>query len=110
HWRAQSVEFTPFAGRPPARLSTASTGKTGRLWKSIRCAISWQTSRRAPTRSGGIFDYATKRERLTEVERELEDPTVWNNPERAQSLGRERAQLEAVVTTVDTLDSGFEDS
>ena len=46
---------------------------------------------------GGIFDYETKRDRLTEVQRELEDPGVWNNPERAQELGRERARLEAVV-------------
>jgi peptide chain release factor 2 len=31
------------------------------------------------------------------VERELEDPAVWSNPERAQSLGRERASLAAVL-------------
>jgi len=29
--------------------------------------------------------------------RELESPAIWDNPERAQQLGRERAQLEAVV-------------
>ncbi|MFA7096046.1 MAG: peptide chain release factor 2 [Gammaproteobacteria bacterium] len=45
----------------------------------------------------GYLDYETKRDRLTEVQRELEDPGVWNNPERAQELGRERARLEAVV-------------
>ena len=54
----------------------------------------------ARNRSGGIFDYAGKAERLTEVERELEDPNIWNNPERAQALGRERAQLEQVVETL----------
>ena len=31
-----------------------------------------------------------KSERLTEVLRELEDPAIWSNPERAQELGRER--------------------
>lgn len=53
----------------------------------------------APARnhSGGIFDYAGKAERLTEVERELEVPDIWNDPERAQALGRERAQLEQIV-------------
>lgn len=66
--------------------------------------------RRAPKRSGGIFDYELKCERLTEVERELEEPNVWEDPERAQSLGRERAQLEAVVTTLQELQQGFEDS
>jgi peptide chain release factor 2 len=47
--------------------------------------------------SGGIFDLDARSERLTEVSRELEDPAIWNNPERAQELGRERARLEEVV-------------
>ena len=33
-----------------------------------------------------------KSERLTEVQRELEQPDVWNEPERAQALGQERSQ------------------
>ncbi len=48
-------------------------------------------------RSGGIFDYDGKVERLEEVNRELESPDVWNDPERAQALGRERSSLEKVV-------------
>lgn len=59
---------------------------------------------------GGIFDYAHKSERLQEVERELEDPTVWNNPDNAQALGRERAQLESVVQTIDELTQGVQDA
>jgi peptide chain release factor 2 len=42
--------------------------------------------------------------------RELEDPDVWNNPEQAQKLGKERAQLEAVVEVLSSLDSGLSDS
>lgn len=45
----------------------------------------------------GIFDYDAKNERLEEVTRELESSEVWNDPERAQALGKERASLEAVV-------------
>ncbi|WP_131775969.1 peptide chain release factor 2 [Legionella impletisoli] len=45
----------------------------------------------------GYLDFEKKSERLEEVERELESPTIWDNPEQAQALGRERAQLEAVV-------------
>jgi len=56
------------------------------------------------THSGGIFDYASKQERLLEVQRELEEPDIWNQPERAQLLGRERAALEKVVHTLDKLD------
>ncbi len=59
--------------------------------------------------SGGIFDYDLKCEKLTEVERELEDPEIWNNQERAQALGKERAALEKIVNTVKDLDSGLSD-
>ena len=37
----------------------------------------------------------------------MENPDVWNDPEKAQSLGRERAQLEHIVTTLDGLSSGL---
>ncbi len=59
---------------------------------------------------GGIFDYDAKRERLDEVVRELEDPDVWNDPERAQELGRERARLEEVVEGLDQLDTRLKDA
>ena len=64
----------------------------------------------APRPSGGIFDYDHKRDRLTEVERELEDPNVWNEPERAQNLGRERAALAEIVGTLDDMNSGLADA
>ena len=43
------------------------------------------------TRLGGIFEFEQKSERLVEVLRELEQPDIWNNPERAQELAKERA-------------------
>ncbi len=58
---------------------------------------------------GGIFDYDAKHERLEEVTRELESSEVWNEPERAQALGKERSSLENVVNTIDTLEAGLED-
>lgn len=61
-------------------------------------------------RFGGIFDYANKKEDLTEVELELGDPTVWDDPGKAQELGRRRATLEGIVHTIDTLDSGIDDT
>jgi peptide chain release factor 2 len=54
-------------------------------------------------KSGGIFDVDNKRERLTEVLAELEDPAMWNNPEKAQTLGRERVQLGNTVHKIDSL-------
>lgn len=52
------------------------------------------------TISGGIFDFDDKSERLIEVTRELESPSVWDDPERAQKLGQERASLEKIVITL----------
>ena len=60
--------------------------------------------------SGGIFDYAEKKDRLAELELELAEPSVWDEPERAQALGKERASLELVVKTIDDLDRGSTDS
>ncbi|MDH5949415.1 peptide chain release factor 2 [Vibrio crassostreae] len=57
----------------------------------------------------GYLDYDAKQERLEEVNAELEQPDVWNEPERAQALGKERSALEAVVETIDQLDQGVED-
>ncbi|WP_440875737.1 peptide chain release factor 2 [Thalassotalea sp. PLHSN55] len=57
----------------------------------------------------GYLDYDLKAERLVEVTRELEAPEIWNEPERAQALGRERASLEEVVKTIETLESGCDD-
>ncbi len=63
-----------------------------------------------PNRFGGIFDFETKKERLVEVERELEAPNVWDNPERAQALGKERVILEGIVSTIETLLAGLNDA
>lgn len=41
--------------------------------------------------------------------RELEDPSVWNDQERAQALGKERASLEQVVETLNNLAQGLDD-
>ncbi len=61
------------------------------------------------SRFGGIFDYDHKKERLEEVNRELESPDVWNKPEHAQALGKEKVALELVVETIDILELGTED-
>ncbi len=67
-------------------------------------------SRNALRVYGGIFDYAGKQERLTEVLRELEDGRLWEQPERAQALNRERASLERVVQPLTALRTQLEDA
>jgi len=67
-------------------------------------------SKTAVRRLGGIFDFDTKQERLTEVLRELENPKVWEDQAVAQALGRERGQLEAIVDTLEELGRSLNDA
>jgi peptide chain release factor 2 len=47
---------------------------------------------------------------LNEVNAALENPSVWNEPKRAQELGREKKSLEDVVGTIDHLKSNLADN
>ncbi len=64
----------------------------------------------APRPCGGIFDVDLKVERLEEVVRELESASVWDDPERAQALGKERGSLEIVVHTLEKVDVRLHDA
>src|SRR5687768_3291262 len=68
------------------------------------------TSRAAPRSCGGIFDFDQKKLRLSEVAKLGEDPDIWNDPKRAQDLGKERKGLESVVQTLERLYSGVRDA
>jgi peptide chain release factor 2 len=60
--------------------------------------------------SGGTFDYDERKDRLAEVELELAEPGVWDDPGRAQDLGRERAALDTIVSTIALLEGGSVDA
>ena len=59
---------------------------------------------------GGIFDYPAKERKLSEVNAALEDSKVWDNPKRAQELGREKRSLEDVVHVIDRLSQELADN
>ncbi len=59
---------------------------------------------------GGIFDYDKKAYRLLEITKELEDPSVWQDAERTQALGKEKADLERVVLGCDKIENSLSDS
>ncbi|HMN20405.1 MAG TPA: peptide chain release factor 2 [Ottowia sp.] len=58
----------------------------------------------------GYLDYAAKAERLRTVNAALEDPAVWNDPKKAQELGKEKKLLEGVVVVLDDLARELADS
>ena len=47
---------------------------------------------------------------MEEVARELEEPSVWSQPERAQQLGRERSRLSGELEAIDRVDGGLRDA
>ncbi|MFM0479354.1 peptide chain release factor 2 [Paraburkholderia strydomiana] len=58
----------------------------------------------------GYLDYDDKALRLIEVNRELEDPDVWNDSKHAQALGREKKLLDDTVGKLTSLDNDLRDA
>lgn len=58
--------------------------------------------------SGGIFDIAGKRSRLSELEPVLNDPDLWNDPDNARRISQESARLRRVVDGYSRLSDDLE--
>ncbi|MFA9202469.1 MAG: peptide chain release factor 2 [Flavobacteriales bacterium] len=58
----------------------------------------------------GYLNYDLKKERLEEVLRELEDPKIWNDQARAQTMAKEKGELENSVGVLDTLTEQLDDA
>ncbi len=98
------------------RKSSVISPKTHRTpapWKqnaSTKSATPSRTWPRARPSYGGIFDYDAKYERLRTVNASLEDPAVWNDPKKAQELGKEQKSLSSVVVTLQKLTAELADN
>lgn len=82
-------------------------------WKpnaSIKSKQLLKTCPPGPKSYGGIFDYDAKYERLRTVNAALEDPAVWNDPKKAQELGKEKKSLDSVVLTLQKLTTELADN
>src|SRR5580700_11431380 len=61
-----------------------------------------RNSPRSATRSTtfrSIFDAPKLREKLSEIEKQTADPTLWSNPEKSQQVMREKKRLESALNT-----------
>lgn len=47
---------------------------------------------------------------MQEVERELENPEIWNQPQKAQELGKERVQLHKIIDEMHGLNQKIEEA
>ncbi|NLA89151.1 MAG: PCRF domain-containing protein, partial [Alcaligenaceae bacterium] len=57
-----------------------------------------------------MFDYDGKWQRLQVVNLELENPDLWNDPEQAQAISKEKKSLDDVVLVLDELKQNLQDS
>ena len=62
------------------------------------------TSSSRSTCSGGVFDWDVALRKLDELNARVEDPSIWDRPQEAQALSRERARLAASVEAVKALE------
>ncbi|MFW0097091.1 MAG: peptide chain release factor 2 [Coxiella endosymbiont of Haemaphysalis qinghaiensis] len=56
------------------------------------------------------LDLDVRKTRLLEIQRELENPALWENPEKAQSLNREQSELETLVQRYGELEQEINDA
>ena len=101
-WRAKAFIIAPFPRTESLR--------TWKLNNSTSSPTHLPTSVRATPNCGGIFDYDTKVARLESLTKDLEDPTVWNDPKRAQELGKEKKILEGVIANLQDLNQRLSDT
>src|ERR1700730_8043554 len=77
----------------------------------------WVSSRRAHKRSRpgqpicwAIFDLDAKRARLVELETEINDPSLWDDPKHAASLTQEAARLREEIASVSDIEKRTADA
>ncbi|MCU6433418.1 MULTISPECIES: peptide chain release factor 2 [unclassified Undibacterium] len=75
---------------------------------SLSALLADLTTREAELRR--YLDFDVKSEKLEQVNAELEDPKVWEEPKRAQELGKEKKSLEAIVHTLTKIDTDLKDA
>jgi peptide chain release factor 2 len=59
---------------------------------------------------GGIFDWDSATDRLDELNQLAEDASLWDDPDRAQALMRERQHLDDSISSVRELERELEDT
>ncbi|WP_426023480.1 peptide chain release factor 2 [Brevundimonas sp. PWP3-1b1] len=55
------------------------------------------------------LDWDVALRKLDELNARVEDPTLWDKPEQAQAVSRDRSQLEAKINTVKAMEQDLED-
>ncbi|MFL1732138.1 peptide chain release factor 2 [Moraxella oculi] len=56
------------------------------------------------------LDFDGKKERLEEVNLELENPEIWNDPEVATKISKEKSVLDGIIGVIKSLEATLEDA
>ncbi len=73
------------------------------------CTLSSRRAAAASRISGGIFDLPGKHARITELEKAMQEPTLWADPDRARAVGQELSHLRATVDGVTAVERRLDD-
>ena len=61
-------------------------------------------------RSGGIFDVESKKARISEIESLAQAPDFWDDPNKAQTILREKSDFEAKLSEFGKAQSAYDDA
>ena len=61
------------------------------------------------TNSGDVFDLDQLKDQLAHLTQQLEQPEIWQNPDKAKELAIAKAPLEALVTQAESLSSQLQE-
>ncbi len=64
----------------------------------------------ASTNSGGVFDVAGLRAQLEELDTDMARPDLWDDPEAAQRVGRQKNAVERELSLHDRIERGLDDA
>jgi peptide chain release factor 2 len=66
--------------------------------------------RRLFASSGGIFDWDQSQKRLQELEKEVQEPAFWEDPQHAQKVMRERDHLSQALSRIQKIDQNLKEA
>ncbi|AWL03306.1 peptide chain release factor 2 [Massilia oculi] len=75
---------------------------------AISALLNDLTGREAELRR--YLDFDKKSEKLEQVNQEMEDPSIWNDPKKAQEMGKEKKALEGVVLVLEKAKADLADA
>ena len=69
----------------------------------------WKASRKDCAISGGLFDLEGLKKEAASLKAEMEDPSIWQNPSRAQELGKRIRRIEDKLNNYSEIEKALDD-